>query len=81
MKKDQGFIKWIILIVIALVILGYYGFDVRQAIDAPTTQSNLNWFKEFCLWVWDHILRIPVTFIWEQLILPLIHSLTSMKKE
>jgi hypothetical protein len=79
MKKDQGFIKWIILIVIALIILGYYGFDVRRAIEAETTQNNLNWFKETCLWIWDHILRIPAMFLWEHVILPLIHSLTSRK--
>ena len=75
MKKDQGFIKWIILIIIALIILGYYGFDVRRAIDAPTTQSNLNWFKETCLWIWDNVLRWPATFVWENILWPLIHKL------
>jgi hypothetical protein len=76
MNKEKGFIKWILLIVIALIILGYYGFDVRKAIDAPTTQSNLNWFKETCLWIWDHILRWPAEFVWNSVILPLIHKLS-----
>lgn len=80
MKKDQGFIKWILLIIVALIVLGYYGFDVKKAIDAPTTQSNLNWFKETCIWIWNYILRIPATFLWENVLLPLIHMIPLGKR-
>lgn len=72
-KKDRGLIKFIIIIVIALVILGYYGFSVRQAIEAPASQDNLNFFKDICIKIWLYILRAPALFIWENVILPLIH--------
>ncbi len=76
MKKDRGFIKWIIIIVIALIILGYYGFDVRHAVESPTTQDNLNYFKDLLIKLWENILKMPALFIWDHVIMPLIHSLS-----
>ncbi len=32
LKTNQGLIKWIVIIIIALLILGYYGVDVRKII-------------------------------------------------
>jgi len=72
MKKNQGFIKWIILIVVALIILGYFGIDVKQVVESPTTQSNLNYLEQVASWLWHNILKVPVTWIWENLILPLV---------
>jgi hypothetical protein len=75
-KTDQGLIKWFVLIIIALIIMGYYGFSLRQAIESPTTQDNLRYFKDICLWLWDNILKLPSTFVWEHILMPLIHSLS-----
>jgi hypothetical protein len=80
MKKDQGFIKWIILIVIALIILGYFGFNLRDAVEAPATRDNLSFFKDILLSVWNNILKVPALFVWEHVISPLIHMLTVGKR-
>lgn len=73
-KTNEGFIKWIIIIVIALIILGYYGFDIRRAVESPTAQSNLNYAQQGVLYVWDHFLRYIVEFVWNNLILPLLRK-------
>ena len=57
MKNQQGLIKWIALIVIGLIILGYYGFDLRKAIEAPTTQSNLTYAQQIVSNVWHGYLE------------------------
>ena len=36
-------IKWIVIVIIGLVVLGYLGFDVRKAVESPTSQSNDDW--------------------------------------
>jgi hypothetical protein len=74
MKKDQGLVRWIILIVIAVIILGYFGFNVRGAVNSPTTQDNLNFLKDTAVKIWDYVLRAPALWIWEVIILPLIHK-------
>lgn len=65
-NKQGGFIKWIIIIVVALIILGYYGFDIRKAIEAPTTQNNLTYVQQIVANIWNHYLKAPVTYIWNE---------------
>jgi hypothetical protein len=67
MNKQAGFIKWIIIIVIALIILGYFGFDIKKAIDAPATQSNLTYAQQVVSNVWHNYLRVPVLFVWSKI--------------
>ncbi len=62
-KTDQGFIKWIIIIIIALIILGYYGFDLRKAIEAPATQSNLTYVQQIVSNIWHNYLEGIVRWI------------------
>jgi hypothetical protein len=80
MKKDQGFIKLIIIIVIAIIILGFLGIDIKQVVESPTTQHNFSYVTQVLLYIWDHFLKVPAMFIWDTVILPLIHRLAEMKK-
>lgn len=64
MKKNQGLIKFIIIILIALIVLGYYGFDIQKAIDAPATQSNLTYVQQVVSIVWHDYLQAPATYLW-----------------
>jgi hypothetical protein len=61
-------IKWIIIALIALVALGAMGYNVKDAIEAPATKSNLQYAKELSMMVWDKFLSKPVKFIWEPVI-------------
>ncbi len=65
-------IKWIIIIVALLVFLGYIGFDVRKAIEAPTTQSNLTYAKNVTVYVWTKYLQKPATYLWKEVFVKLI---------
>ncbi|MDE2188372.1 MAG: hypothetical protein KGJ35_01430 [Patescibacteria group bacterium] len=64
MKKNQGLIRLIILILIALVILGYYGISVRQAIQNPTSQDNISYIWNGAVYIWATYLKAPATFLW-----------------
>jgi len=64
MKTDQGFIKWIIIVLIAIIVLGYYGFDIRKAIEAPATQNNLTYVQQVVSNVWHNYLEKPVKYLW-----------------
>jgi hypothetical protein len=77
MKRNQGFIKLVIIIVIALIVLGYFGFDVRDAIESPTTQKNFNYVQKFAWEVWNNYLKDVVMYIWNNIVLKLTHKVTS----
>lgn len=57
-------IKWIIICFIGLVILGYLGFDIRRAVEAPTSQSNIEYVKNAIVYVWNTYLARPVKYLW-----------------
>ncbi len=75
-------IKWIVIAIIGLVVLGAMGYDVRDAVEAPETQSNLQYAKEITIAVWNKYLSKPATFIWNEIIIryvwePIINLLDS----
>ena len=70
--KRGGFIKIIIILVLALIILGYFGFDIRDILEKPLVQKNLNYVWNFVIFVWDHYLKTPAVFIWDRVIIDLI---------
>jgi hypothetical protein len=59
-NKQGGFLNWIILILIVLIILGYYGFDVRKALEKPETRQNISYVTEKVIFVWEKYLKKPI---------------------
>ncbi len=72
MKTNQGFIKWVVIIVIALIILGYYGFDLRKAIESPTNQNNFSYIQSVTYNVWNNYLKGPATYLWKEIFIKVI---------
>ncbi len=70
---NKGFVRLIILIIIGLILLGYFRINVRDILASPIVKENLayawdlakelwnNWLHVPVMWVWDHILK----FLWE----------------
>jgi hypothetical protein len=73
--SKKGLIKTIIVIVIALVILGYFGFNVGDIINSPTVQANLHSTWDFIVKVWNNYLSAPVVYVWDHFIVGLIWPL------
>ncbi|MFH1454946.1 MAG: hypothetical protein ABIF22_01355 [bacterium] len=63
MASNKGLIKTIIIIVIALVILGYFGFNIKDIINSSTVQANLHTAWDFILMVWNNYLAGPVLYV------------------
>ncbi len=75
MKKEQGFIKFIVIIIIAVLILSYYGINLEEIAKSPAARANFGFIKESVLWIWNVILKTPVMFIWDVILMPLIKIL------
>ena len=65
-------VKWIVIALLGLIILGYLGFDIRKAVEALTTQSNLEYAKQAVSHVWNKFLEKPVKYIWREVIIKYI---------
>lgn len=66
-SKKKGIINTIVLIVVALIILGYLKIDIRDIFDTPLVQDNLKYAWDIFMsgfWTaWDF-----VVMIWEKVI-------------
>lgn len=52
-NRSGGFIKLILLIVIVLIVLGFYGYDIRDVFTSPKVHDNLATFWGWILTGWD----------------------------
>ncbi len=71
-NTNRGFIKWVIIIVVALLVLSYYGFSLRTLVDSPTTQDNFQYVATSSVSVWDKYLKQPATYLWKDVFINLI---------
>jgi hypothetical protein len=65
-NKNRGFLRAIILIVVALIILGYFRIDIRQVLSSGGVQTNLSYAWHLVLqgfmWVWQTITGFIVEY-------------------
>ena len=83
-SRNTGLIRTIILVVIALLILSYFGFNLRELADSDATQDNFGYVKTFVLNVWNNYLKRPALYLWNDIFLdliwePAIENLRNMK--
>jgi Flp pilus assembly pilin Flp len=71
----RGLIKTIIVIVIALIILGYFGFNVGDIIKGQTVQANLNNAWTFVVNIWNNYLAAPVIYVWDKFVVGILWKL------
>ncbi|MFA6397334.1 MAG: hypothetical protein WDK96_00615 [Candidatus Paceibacterota bacterium] len=63
-KKQSGFLKLIILIIIAVFILSFLNVDVQSKIESPQIKNDLVYIKENSIIVWDKYLSEPLSYLW-----------------
>lgn len=62
----------VIVVVVALLILSYFGFNLRSLADSPTTQENFHYAINFVVDVWNNYLKTPVMYVWNDVFIKLI---------
>ncbi len=70
--RKAGFIKLIIIIVIGLIVLGFFGFDIQKIIDSPTVSKNLTYAKDLVVGIYQKYLERPITYLWNKIFLDLL---------
>ncbi|MEX0933758.1 MAG: hypothetical protein WD003_00665 [Candidatus Paceibacterota bacterium] len=73
-QKNKGLIKLIILIVLGVLVLSYFNFDIKSFIDQPTTQKNIEYIVEGAKYVWNEHLASPVLYFWNNIFIDLLWS-------
>ncbi len=63
---NQGFglIGFIIILIIALIVLGYFGISIKSVIQKQPVQDNLSYAWQTAKYVWVTYLSGPANFVW-----------------
>ncbi len=57
-------IKIILIIIVAVVVLGYFNIDLRSVWNSETVQNNLGFIWNGTKTIWNDYLKEPATFVW-----------------
>ena len=63
-NKQGGLIKMIIIIIIAIAILSWYGVDIKEFFTSPQAQKNFGYIWNFIKEVWSNYLAAPAHSAW-----------------
>ncbi len=51
----KGFVETIILIIVALIVLGYFNIDLRKVFSTPQVQENLRYGWEIAKLLYHYV--------------------------
>ena len=63
-NRQSGLIKMIILIIIAIAVLSFYGVDIKDFFTSPQVQKNFGYVWSFISTVWTDYLSGPIHKLW-----------------
>lgn len=74
-KNKEGGLSLIgiaVLVVIAIIVISYFGIDVQSEVEAPQTQSNLSYVWNGVVHFWDRYLEGPILYFWNNIFIALL---------
>jgi hypothetical protein len=69
-----GIIRSLIIFALVLVLLAYFGFNLRGIVASQTFQDNWSFIKEISINIWANYLSIAFHFIWDNLLMPIFNK-------
>jgi len=82
-SPKQGLIKTLIIILIAILVLSYFGFDIKKTVESEMTQKNIGYVKALTITLWNTYLKNPATkaydFYIEYFWTPALRNLTNLR--
>jgi hypothetical protein len=63
-NKQDGLIRMIILIVVAIAVLSWYGVDLKEFFTSPEVRNNFGYVWNFLKDVWSTYLTGPAHTVW-----------------
>lgn len=61
-QKGIGLIGFLVIIVLIILALSYFGIDIRGVVESPTTQTNFAYLKDLVADIWHNLAGIIPSF-------------------
>ncbi len=63
LKKQRGIVKYVFYILILVLILSYFGFNIKSFMNSDSVQNNLSYVWDWIINIWKHYLKPIYDFI------------------
>ena len=70
-NKTAGLIKTVVLVIVGLLILSYFGINLRNIVESETGQGNFTYVWGWLSWMWKNLLSTPANYLWQNAVLPI----------
>ena len=71
-NDNRGLIKWVVIILIAVIVLSFFGFDLRSIIESDLTKNNIGYLWGLGVMVWNDYLSQPILYFWHNIFINLL---------
>lgn len=68
MQKQNGFIKYIIIILVILGLLAFFNIDLREIFESESMGDNLGFLGEWGTKIWEGYLAPVWAWLWENIV-------------
>ncbi len=72
---SKGFIKYIIIIGAVILVLSYFGFNLRSIVESDTSKGNFSYVWNGVVQIWNTYLAQPAHWLWKEIIVDIIWEL------
>lgn len=70
--KNQGLVRTVLIVLIAILVLSYFGFDIKGIVESPLAQNNIGYVWGFVVGIWNNYLSQPVTYFWNNIFIGIL---------
>ncbi len=60
-------IRYILLGLVIIIVLSFFGYDLKAIMEAPLTQNNIHYVTGGVSYVWDTYLKGPIVYFWDKI--------------
>jgi hypothetical protein len=71
-NPQGGFVKLIIILVIAILVLSYLGFDLKSIVESQQNQKNFGYVGAYISAFWTKYMKGPATWIWDNIMVKIV---------
>lgn len=71
-ENQPGFVRWIVIFIVALFILSLLGFDLKKSVESEPVQNNFTYVKVVLENFYNRVLRRPAEFIWREFFVEIV---------
>lgn len=70
-NRSNGFVKAILVIVLALIVLGFFGYNLESIVNSPDVKGNFSYAWGLLLKLWNLLLTL-LTWVWDNIVIKLV---------